>query len=127
MHVAGDGEQVDLDAVEQPRRGVGDRRQDVEMRIADMQDAIAVERGRQAGHFQLEPRQLEIERIANAAPVPRRELKPAAQHLQQESERAVVPARPQAVGAAPVAAGQDCLPPASAHCSSRIMFIQRLM
>ena len=105
MHVAGQGQQVDLDAVEHPLRHLGDGRQAVEMRVADMEDAIAIERGRQSGEGNLEFGSSEIECVAETAPIERCQPQAALEHPQQGREHAMAPPRPRAVGTAPVARG----------------------
>jgi hypothetical protein len=49
VNVAGDRDEIDADAADETARRTGEFRQTIEMRVADLQDPIAVESDRQIG------------------------------------------------------------------------------
>ena len=64
MYVAGQDQQIDLEAGEDPLRLCHEIGEHIEVRVADMQNAIAVERRRQPGHCDLHLDAANVERIA---------------------------------------------------------------
>ncbi len=66
--VAGQRHQVDRDAVDRGKQPVGQRRMPVEMKIAEVQDAITVESRGQAGQRQLQLDQADVEGIRFGEP-----------------------------------------------------------
>ena len=67
MDVAGDRDEIDSDAADETPRDAREFGQAVEMRVADLQDAIAVESRRQIGKGEFVLDQSRRERIAAAA------------------------------------------------------------
>lgn len=86
VHIAGQDQQVDLDTIEQTLRSLGNGGKDVDMRVADMEDAIAIEGGWQPRLGDLEGVEPEIEGIAYAPPMERRQPSGGPAHREQERQ-----------------------------------------
>ncbi len=91
VDVAGHGEHVDLDTLQQRPRRSRDLGEMVEMRIAQLQDAIAIERRRQTRQDKLEL-DLQVERVAPAARPDRRQAQRSIQHRDDDLEGERAPA-----------------------------------
>ena len=104
VHVPGHGEHVDFETSEQLPGNVCDRRERVEMRVADMQYPVTIELPRQLRKGELEFAQLEIEGVQPAASMQRREAKARAEYGQKAGEQPLAPAAAPAGGAVPISA-----------------------
>ena len=104
VHVPCHGEHVDFKTSEQLSGNVCDRRERVEMRVADMQYPVAIELPRQLWKGELEFAQLEIEGVQPAASMKRREAKARAECGQKAGEQPLAPTAAPAGGAAPISA-----------------------
>ena len=92
VDVAGDGQHVDFDTIQQRPRRCREFGQVVEMGIAQLQDAIAVECRRQARQLELELDLAQVEGVAPAESVDRRQAQHSIQHRDDDLESALAPA-----------------------------------
>ena len=104
MDVAGQRKQIDFETAQQLAGSVDKRREDVEMRVADVKDPVSVELPRQLleGEFQLD--QLEIEGIPSPPSIERCQAEAGAKRGEETGEQPLAPAAAAARGAAPVRA-----------------------
>jgi hypothetical protein len=105
VDVARQGKKVGLQAVEQPPRGIGNRRQNIEMWIADMEDSVTIEFARKGRKGEGQAPELQIQRISTAATVDGCQPYCPIERHEKAIERSFPPPRPAARWADPVSAG----------------------
>jgi hypothetical protein len=107
MHVAGDNQQVDFYSIEQATRCFGDLGKDVEVRVAQMEEAVTVEGRWKARNSKLQFYAPYCKGVAAAAGIKRRQSENEAEEIQKANEQVPPPSRASAPGADPVGAAFD--------------------
>src|SRR5690242_7483862 len=107
MHVTGNGQQIDFYSIEQSMRRFGNFGKDIEMRVAQMEDAVTVEGRRKPGNSKFQLYTAHRKCVATAAGIKRREAENEAEEIQQANKEGLAPSRASAGRADPVAAAFD--------------------